>query len=50
MAAPKDERIAAAIAATFGVKVVAYTYRDDWYAQNAGWADELPDLSDDEET
>ena len=44
-----DDRIATAIAATIGVKTVASTY-DDWYAQNAGWAEELPDLSDDDET
>jgi hypothetical protein len=48
MAAPKDERIAAATAATIGVESVADTYGGDWYGQTAGWADELPDLSDDD--
>lgn len=47
-AAPEDDRIAAATAAFLGVAATASTYRDDWYAQNDGWADELPDLNDEE--
>jgi hypothetical protein len=47
-AAPEDDRIAAATAAFIGVETVASTYSDDWYAQNDGWAEELPNLSDEE--
>jgi len=47
-AAAKDDRIAAATAAVVGIEAVASTYSDDWYAQNDGWAEELPDLSDEE--
>lgn len=46
-AAPEDDRIAAATASFLGIETAA-TYGDDWYAQNDGWADELPDLSDEE--
>ncbi|MCX2819060.1 winged helix-turn-helix domain-containing protein [Haladaptatus sp. F3-133] len=46
--AAEDDRLAAATAAFLGVETVADTYSDDWYAQNDGWADELPDLSDEE--
>ncbi|AUX09403.1 TrmB family transcriptional regulator [Halalkaliarchaeum desulfuricum] len=44
-AAAEDDRIAAATAAFLGVEAVADTYSDDWYAENDGWAEELPDLS-----
>lgn len=47
-AAPEDDRIAAATASFLGIETAASTYGDDWYAQNDGWADELPDLSDEE--
>jgi len=47
-AVAEDDRIAAATAAFIGVETVASTYDDDWYAQNGGWAEELPDLSDEE--
>lgn len=47
-AAPEDDRIASATAAYVGVEATASTYGDDWYAQNEEWADELPDLSDEE--
>lgn len=47
-AAPEDDRIAAATASFLGIETAAATYGDDWYAQNDGWADELPDLSDEE--
>ena len=47
-AAAEDDRIAAATAAFLGVETVASSYSDDWYAQNSGWAEELPDLSDEE--
>lgn len=44
----EDDRIAATTAALVGLAVVADTYSGDWYAQNDGWGEELPDLSDDE--
>lgn len=47
-AAAEDDRIAAATAAFIGVETASSTYSDDWYAQNDGWAEELPDLSDEE--
>ena len=47
-AAPEDDRSAAATASFLGIETAAATYGDDWYAQNDGWADELPDLSDEE--
>ncbi|QAU11506.1 ArsR family transcriptional regulator [Halorubrum sp. BOL3-1] len=47
--AAEDDRLAAATAAFLGVKTAAATHSDDWYAQNDGWADELPDLSDEEQ-
>ncbi|MFD1632422.1 MarR family transcriptional regulator [Haloplanus ruber] len=45
-AATEDDRIAAATAAFVGVETTASAYSDDWYAQNDGWDEELPDLSD----
>jgi len=48
-AAAEDDRTAAAAAAFLGVKAAGATYDDDWYAQNDGWADELPDISDEEQ-
>jgi predicted transcriptional regulator len=47
-AAPEDDRIAAATASFLGIETTASTYSDDWYAQNDEWAEELPDLSDEE--
>jgi len=47
-AAADDDRLAAATASFIGLETVAATYSDDWYAQNEGWADELPDLSDED--
>jgi hypothetical protein len=47
-AAADDDRLAAATASFIGLETVAATYGDDWYAQNEGWADELPDLSDED--
>jgi len=47
-AAADDDRLAAATAAFIGIETAASSYSDDWYAQNEGWADELPDLSDEE--
>jgi DNA-binding transcriptional ArsR family regulator len=47
-AAAEDDRIAAATAAFLGVEGAASTNSDDWYAQNDGWDEELPDLSDEE--
>jgi len=44
-AAADDDRLAAATAAVIGIETAASTYSDDWYAQNEGWADELPDLN-----
>ncbi len=34
------------MASFIGVEAVAETHGDDWYANNDGWADELPDLND----
>jgi hypothetical protein len=48
-AATEDDRLAAATAAFLGVEAAAAAYDDDWYARNDGWADELPDLSDEEQ-
>ena len=47
-AAAEDDRLAAAVASFVGVETTAATYSDDWYAQNDGWAEELPDLTDEE--
>jgi hypothetical protein len=47
-AAADDDRLAAATASFIGLETVASTYSDDWYARNEGWADELPDLSDED--
>lgn len=48
-AAAEDDRIAAATAAFLGVEATNATYSDDWYAQNEGWEEELPDLSNEAE-
>ena len=48
-AAAEDDRVAAATAAFLGVETAASTSSDDWYAQNNGWAEEVPDLSDEEQ-
>ena len=48
-AAAEDDRIAAATAAFPGVEAATAAYTDDWYARNDGWADELPDLNDEEQ-
>jgi len=48
-AATEDDQIAAAMAAFVGVETVASTHSDDWYAQNDGWDEELPDLSDEKQ-
>ena len=47
-AATEDDRIASATAAFLGVEATGSAYSDDWYAQNEGWDEELPDLSDEE--
>jgi DNA-binding IclR family transcriptional regulator len=44
-AAAEDGRLAAAAASVIGLEGVASRYSDDWYANNEGWADDLPDLS-----
>lgn len=48
-AAAEDDRIAAATAAFLGIEATAARYTDDWYAQNEDWAEELPDLSEDDQ-
>ena len=48
-AAAEDDRIAAATATFIGVETAASTHSDDWYAQNDGWDEELPDLSEAEQ-
>jgi len=45
-AAPNDERVAAATASFLGFESVEAIAGDDWYSRNEGWADDLPDLSD----
>lgn len=47
-AAVEDDRVAAATAAFLGIETTGVTYDDDWYAQNQGWDEELPDLNDEE--
>lgn len=47
-AAAGDDRLAAASASIVGLASVAEDYEDDWYGQNPNWAEDLPDLSDDE--
>lgn len=44
-AATEDDRIAAATAAFVGIETAGSTFSDDWYAQNEGWEEELPDLN-----
>ena len=48
-AATEDDRVASATAAFLGIEAVGSTYSDDWYAQNDGWTDELPDISDEDQ-
>ncbi len=48
-AAAEDDRIASATAAFVGVETAASTNSDDWYAENEGWDEGLPDLSDAEQ-
>lgn len=48
-AAPEDGQIASAVAAFVGIESTADTHSEDWYAQNDGWDEELPDLSEDDE-
>lgn len=45
-AAAEDDRLAAAAASMLGLEAVGSRYSDDWYANNEGWDDDLPDLSD----
>jgi DNA-binding transcriptional ArsR family regulator len=45
-AAAEDDRLAAAAASILGLESVESRYSDDWYANNEGWDDDLPDLSD----
>ncbi len=47
-AASEDDRLAAASASLLGIDAVEDDYSDDWYASNSDWADDLPDLSDEE--
>ncbi|ELZ48801.1 hypothetical protein C464_05295 [Halorubrum coriense DSM 10284] len=48
-AAAEDGRIAAATASFLGVETTASTYSGDWYAENDGWDEELPDLNDEDQ-
>lgn len=45
-AVEKDDRLAAVSAAMFSFDSVKDTYSDDWYAENKGWSEDLPDLSE----
>lgn len=47
-AAAEDDRIASATAAFLGVATASDSFDDDWYGQNDGWAENLPDLSESE--
>lgn len=47
-AAAEDDRLAAASAAVLGLETVSEAYSDDWYAQHPDWADELPDVSEED--
>lgn len=48
-AAAEDNRIAAATASFVGIETAASTYSGDWYAENDGWDEELPDLNDEDQ-
>jgi hypothetical protein len=48
-AAAEDDRVAAATASFVGIETVASTYSGDWYAENDGWDEELPDLNDEDQ-
>lgn len=43
-----DDRLAAANAAVLGVRSATDTYAEDWYGENEGWSDDLPDLQEDD--
>lgn len=47
-AAAEDDRLAAASASVIGLTAVEEDFRDDWYGQNPGWAEDLPDISEEE--
>lgn len=44
----KDDRLGAFSAMFLSLDAIADRYDDDWYANNPGWADDLPDISDEE--
>jgi DNA-binding transcriptional ArsR family regulator len=44
-AVAEDGRLAAASAAVLGVEAVEDSYGEDWYGENPGWEESLPDLS-----
>lgn len=48
-AVAEDDRLATATAAVIGIETAGTTYGDDWYANNEGWEEDLPDLSDEPE-
>ena len=45
----EDDRIASFVASKLGMQAVEDRFGDDYYGQNPGWADDLPDLDADEE-
>lgn len=48
-AAERDDRLAAASAASIGLESVADAHAEDWYGRNRGWAADMPDLGEDED-
>jgi len=48
-AAAEDDRLGSAIASFVGVETAASSFGDDWYAENEGWEEDLPDLSAEDE-
>lgn len=47
-AVAEDDRLGAATASILGLEAATESFSEDWYAENEGWAEDLPDLSDDE--
>lgn len=47
-AAAADDRVAAATAAFIGVGTAGTSFEGDWYDENEGWAEDLPDVSDED--
>ena len=48
-AVAEDDRLGSAIASFVGIETAASSFGDDWYAENEGWEEDLPDLSAEDE-